>query len=380
MRLLAVLLVAGLLAIPAGGTFIRVSDREREGLQGPVRVVHEETARLESKRGATVESRRSLVGISAYNADGDKVEHKRYADGELVERATMRYTSEGELVSDVAYRSSGVVFAMVSTKADAAAHKGDENWSSARTLAKFTYDRRGHRLGALVSDSSGRPANGEAKEAYTYDESERLVEVRRYGMRDGQLVSTTMYAYGKAGEVTGAETVRADGTSERRVRYDGYRYDGQKNWIKRVEEELSPTGTVRSRSATYRSIEYFERGQGAPEVKPPKDCPDVARCRGGADRSKALATASAKSFGEESQTMDTGGVFMSIRLREHYNEVKPSTPAVMAVRETASPRTRLRRVVRLRSTGDAIVVSGERPAETVPPAEIDTVKGLMPIR
>src|SRR3954463_15178856 len=107
MRVPAVALLVGLLVVPVGGAQPRASDLEREGLRGAVRSVRIEVI---TDGGA-----RTPVSSTQYDGRGDEVATTRYADGDEVERQTLRYTPAGALVCDSLVRTAPTVFALVST-------------------------------------------------------------------------------------------------------------------------------------------------------------------------------------------------------------------------------------------------------------------------
>ena len=87
------------------------TDRQRDGLQGPVRRVRTETAKLVYKAGKVTEGERKVLETATYDMKGVKVDNAYFlaAGGELTGRETYRYDERGNIVEMTLLNADGSV-------------------------------------------------------------------------------------------------------------------------------------------------------------------------------------------------------------------------------------------------------------------------------
>ncbi len=173
MRLLAVVVVVGLLTLPAGGSQKRASDCEREGLKGRVRSVSVDIAPLEWKRGKWVAGVPVKELVDRFDARGDRVETIRFAGGDVVERTSYRYMPDGAQESRSELKTSGSVFTLVSL--DTGTPNSPSSWRTDRHIVRFEYDDEGARVAGVEFDEAGDGFDPRCRETYDYDEAGRVV-------------------------------------------------------------------------------------------------------------------------------------------------------------------------------------------------------------
>jgi TonB family protein len=87
------------------------NDRDRDGLQGPVRRVRTENAKLVSKEGKLVEGARSVVETATYDMKGAKIDTAYFlsAGGALTGREVYKYDDKGDIVEMTLFNTDGSV-------------------------------------------------------------------------------------------------------------------------------------------------------------------------------------------------------------------------------------------------------------------------------
>jgi TonB family protein len=83
----------------ASGSAVSDSERARDGLNGPVRRVRTELAKLSSKSGNTVEGQRTVLETASYDIKGNKLENAYYpvAGETLTGREVYKYDERGNI-------------------------------------------------------------------------------------------------------------------------------------------------------------------------------------------------------------------------------------------------------------------------------------------
>ena len=99
-------------AVPASVTATEErGSREQDGLEGPVRRVRVETARMMVKGGKPIEGPRVITGITTYDPAGKKIDNVDYP----IESSTVsgneryRYDDKGNIVEMVVVDSGGAI-------------------------------------------------------------------------------------------------------------------------------------------------------------------------------------------------------------------------------------------------------------------------------
>ncbi|MDT7543007.1 MAG: periplasmic protein TonB [Acidobacteriota bacterium] len=87
------------------------NDRDRDGLQGPVRRVRTENAKLVSKGGQLVEGARSVVETATYDMKGSKIDTAYFlsAGGALTGKEVYKYDDKGDIVEMTLFNTDGSV-------------------------------------------------------------------------------------------------------------------------------------------------------------------------------------------------------------------------------------------------------------------------------
>jgi len=99
-------------AAPAGLTSaMNETDRQRDGLQGPVRRVRTETAKLVYKAGKVSESERATLETATYDMKGAKIDNAYFlaAGGALTGREVYKYDERGNIVEMTLLNADGSV-------------------------------------------------------------------------------------------------------------------------------------------------------------------------------------------------------------------------------------------------------------------------------
>lgn len=85
------------------------TDRDRDGLLGPVRRVRTETVKLSNKGGKTVEGQRAVLEVVAYDIKGVKIENAYFpvAGAALTGKEVYKYDEKGNIVEMTLLNSDG---------------------------------------------------------------------------------------------------------------------------------------------------------------------------------------------------------------------------------------------------------------------------------
>ncbi len=107
-RLLFTLL---LLAVPAFASSFDETERERDGLQGPVRRVRTETAKIVPKGGKPAEGERVVLETATYDMRGAKVDNAYFlaAGGSLTGKEIYKYDERGNIMEMTLHNADGSV-------------------------------------------------------------------------------------------------------------------------------------------------------------------------------------------------------------------------------------------------------------------------------
>lgn len=177
MRLLTLLLVLvcnALLLSTASGQ--AKSDRERDGLVGPVQSVLLELVELSTRSGKEVEIKRRPHQLVAYNESGSEIERVNFnEDGSISDKSVRLYDSAGKQIGWKEYQGPDAKPGRSST---------------------WDYDANGN-LAEVRVQYQGLL---ELRTVYTYDNHRRKVEESRFA-DDGAFRDRSVYAYNAAGQL-----------------------------------------------------------------------------------------------------------------------------------------------------------------------------------
>jgi protein TonB len=89
------------------------SDREQDGLAGPVRRVKTETAKIAVKNGKPVEAARAVLETTTYDQKGNRVDNAYFleAGGTLTGKEVYKYDDKGNIVEMTLHNSDGSLLA-----------------------------------------------------------------------------------------------------------------------------------------------------------------------------------------------------------------------------------------------------------------------------
>ncbi len=100
-------------AAPSRGAYFRgaVSDREQDGLSGPVRRVKTETAKITVKNGKPVEGARAVLEATTYDQKGNRVDNAYFlaAGGSLTGKEVYKYDERGNIVEMTLHNPDGTL-------------------------------------------------------------------------------------------------------------------------------------------------------------------------------------------------------------------------------------------------------------------------------
>ena len=98
-------------AQPMLASAMNETDRQRDGLQGPVRRVRTETSKLVTKDGKPSEGPRALMETATYDMKGAKIDNAYFlgASGALTGREVYKYDERGNIVEMTLFNADGSV-------------------------------------------------------------------------------------------------------------------------------------------------------------------------------------------------------------------------------------------------------------------------------
>src|ERR1044071_2239401 len=102
-----------LLARRAHAASAAASDREQDGLSGPVRRVKTETAKIAVKNGKPVEGTRAVLETTTYDQKGNRVDNAYFleAGGTLTGKEVYKYDDKGNIVEMTLHNEDGSLLA-----------------------------------------------------------------------------------------------------------------------------------------------------------------------------------------------------------------------------------------------------------------------------
>jgi hypothetical protein len=234
---------------------VQQTDREREGLLGPI-------SKVVVKSGPTVtirtydytgnlfeiEHRRSPPAdqpelgdsvdklVYTYDTKGNRIsEMIADRDGETYPSRLYAYDGAGNRMAEAAYHMCGTFDSLHIYTCDAQRLLREDLLYQGRSLFRQvnSHDDRAR----IVKSLSYRNGILQSATHSTYDQNDRLTEQRVY-LPDGSLRSTTTYQYDDRGNRTGEEFTHSAHASLNSKEVSAYEYDSIGNWIKRTTRRL----------------------------------------------------------------------------------------------------------------------------------------------
>lgn len=200
-RLITALALTILLISPAKAQ--KKSDREEQGLVGPVRTLLVET---ESPGKARIKTE-----MVSFDASGNKIEEMKYSsDGALESRRVYSYDIKGNVIAETGYDA-----------------KGEIEWKNS-----YNYDGSGSKVEILSYSGDGKLA---ARTSYTYDASGKLSEESYRDIKDTRLDQTIKYTYDDKGHLLSKKSNRSWGPRSVDVTYI---YDKRGLLIEEVDRDV----------------------------------------------------------------------------------------------------------------------------------------------
>ncbi len=262
------------------------TERETDGLIGPVRCVRTDNVVRRSRLKGSIDSKRIPAEAVTYDRNGNRLDWSHFDDeGRLVRRYVYRHDDagrrvesavsggEGELLETCTYEYDDDGMLVLDTITDArrkhVPYVHERARDEKRTIAtrsrgdgtpgrreSVAYDRHGRAVEMSVYASDGKLDH---RWHYGYDrEGRRTSEISYYA--DGSFRSKEICKYNDRGNEYKLAVYRPDGSLSAKWAYT-YSYDDVGNWTRRVMHLKSrglgstpyrPVGII------YRSIEYFD--------------------------------------------------------------------------------------------------------------------------
>lgn len=230
------------------------TDRETEGLRGPVKVVALERAGLEAKDGRPVEGRRLMSDKLTFDAAGALVEREEYSIAGAMLRRIVYGARGADRVGERFMRARAVDgYLAVAPPAGSGRARGEDTRRITEHY-KYKYDEQG-RISEWVVEQRGVV---NMRIVYHFEGDRR--EVRSYlgGNSFFSRLVETLDARGNVVEATDFDV--QTGAANAKYSYGAYEFDARGNWVKRVVSKWAGEGAAgryEPSQAEYRTITYF---------------------------------------------------------------------------------------------------------------------------
>jgi len=254
-NLLGALLLGSLLAAAAHAQKPR-TDRQNEGLKGPVKSIVVESAELKKQGGQYVEGPRSLQARATYDAEGNRTNDEEYIDGELWTKREYRYVG-GVAVADIHQKYVLGVIPSSAATPDPKPAPPTKPPPMRRFTEKYRgkYDAAGNAV-ELVIEEDGRVRN-----RLTYRREGGRKETRGYVEQGSEkLHYRVVETFDAGGNLVGVEDITGTGHVLQKSTYGDYKFDERGNWIKRLVSDWADEGgkpRFEPARVEYRTITYF---------------------------------------------------------------------------------------------------------------------------
>lgn len=226
------------------------TDRQLDGLYGPVRRVREYTAPVSSLRGGSNQGKRTLASTSMYDQAGNRLSyafgHDEGATPDPSRVISYKPDGHGNLFQ---FQTLGRGIIGGGTGTGPVPKAGDKQVM----LLRRTFADDGRLLEIQFCNEDGSMYN-DWKDVYTYDASGRLSSTETRYLRGGAIVSKVDLTYNPKGTVAEETATDASGKLVYKRTYTQYKYDSRGNWIQRLE--LNTRGERAFRIMVTRRIDF----------------------------------------------------------------------------------------------------------------------------
>ncbi len=262
-------------------------DKQRNGLVGHVRSIHEETARLENKSGRMEEGPRIPIHHLIFDKEGNVIEQSaNNPDGSFKSKLAwaLSYDRDGRETEKNYYNAAGALTSRgISTYDDSGRKSRLTHFNpngSINHYQLYIYNGRGNKIEEIHFNPND---SLRSRILYRYDEKDRQTEVI-YHKPDGIVTQRNIFTYDENGNMSGLTMF--DGTESVKIRltykYDSrgnliegvnqgsnnwsvikgtykYEFDSIGNWVKReITREVTKAGKIQiENEVTYRAIAYY---------------------------------------------------------------------------------------------------------------------------
>jgi hypothetical protein len=263
------------LLLGAGSPSLDQTDRERDGLLGPVRQVTTtsrttSTTQTYDANGALLEtiaradaldpaeSGEVQKTVYLYDASGRRIREMIMGeDGQEYVARLYGYDAVGRRVAEAAHGMCASLARLRVFAYDEAGRLRDEYVYQFRVVLKLVYAYDGR--GVLVSRAAYRKDRLEMITRYVHDANGRLIE--ESDIVDGRPAARRFYEYDERGNKTKQALANLANPSLNAKEAWSYEYDAQGNWITRTRQQIiapaDPTDDRPPVEITRRTIEYY---------------------------------------------------------------------------------------------------------------------------
>lgn len=222
------------------------TDRDFDGLKGPVKSLTVESATLTRKGKGYVEERRALEEKVTYNAEGNRAEDELYFsyEGTLLIKNVYRYVG-GEKLADAQQRDPVIELPNSPERAGGGMRPFSEKY-------RYKYDEQG-RVKEMTIERDGRVR---IRNTYEYRNGQMEMRARKGG---GDTVTfRRVDRFDAQGNLVGSTAFNnyPGDRSVDKYSYTDYEFDARGNWVKRLKR-MSEGGRPEEREVEYRTIIYF---------------------------------------------------------------------------------------------------------------------------
>ena len=232
------------------------TDREHDGLKGPVKSVRVELVEFAAD-GQTVLRQRHVQSMTSYDEQGNLFEELAYRpDGSFWSKKTYARDGEGRKIVTSYNRDGALSSQMIYTYDTAGRIAGWANYDAKGALknrAVNTYDKDGHLTGGEVYNADG---SLESRTVIMFDE-EKKQPVNSFYDAHGALINKESLTS------AGGDVIRyqPDGAVWMKETHGAakFEYDAQGNWIKQTwpRSVTQDNKTVETIEVLYREIAYY---------------------------------------------------------------------------------------------------------------------------